>query len=131
MRLTIRILGAAALVLVLVGLGMYLSAASLSGAASLARQDSASSVTDLAGKVALIIALIAAFVAWQREQGRWFGALLVAAALTLFAGLLGALTNTGVVLYFLLPMVAALLTLAYTMRMRDAPHARAWWLRER
>ncbi|HEX8733601.1 MAG TPA: hypothetical protein VF725_16235 [Ktedonobacterales bacterium] len=130
MRLTIRMLGAAALILVLVGLGMYLSAASLSGTAALARQDSAGSVTDLAGKVTLIVALIAAFVAWQREQGRWFGALLVAAALALFAGLLGTLTNT-VVFYFLLPIVAALVTLAYTMRMRDAPHARAWWLRQR
>ena len=131
MRLTIRILGAVALVLVLVGLGMYLSAASLSGAMSLARQDSASSITDLAGKVALIVALIAAFVAWQREQGRWFGALLVVAALTLFAGLLGSLTHTGVVLYFVLPIAAALVTLAYTLRMRDVPHARAWWLRQR
>lgn len=127
MRLAIRLLGAAALALTLVGLGIYLSAASLAGAEALARQDGASAVIDVASKVTLIAILVAAFIAWQREQGRWFAALLIGAALTLFTGLLGALTHTGVVLFFLLPIVAALTTLAYTLRMRDVPHARAWW----
>ena len=127
MRLAIQLLGAAALALTLVGLGIYLSAATLAGAAALARQDGASAVIDVASKVTLIAILVAAFIAWQREQGRWFAALLIIAALTLFAGLLGALTHTGVVLFFLLPIVAALVTLAYTLRMRDVPHARAWW----
>lgn len=127
MKLAIRLLGVASLALMLVGLGLYLSAASLGGAAALARQDGAGALIDVASKVTLITILVAVFIAWQREQGRWFVALLIIAVLTLFAGLLGTLTNTGVVLYFVLPIVAALVTLAYTMRMGNIPHARAWW----
>ncbi len=125
MRLAIRILGAGAFALTLVGLAFYLSASPLSAAAASARIGLASGVVDLGGKLAIIATLVAAYVGWQREQWRWLAALLVAAALTLFAGPLSALFNAGVILYFLFPAVASALVVVYSMRMRDLAPARS------
>jgi hypothetical protein len=125
MRLTLRVLGACALALILLGLALYLSASPLSASAASGRLVFASGVVNLGSKLTLIAALIAAFVGWQREQWRWFAALLIAAALTLFDGLLSGLTNSGVVLYFLFPAVAAALVVAYSLRMRDLAPVRS------
>lgn len=125
MRLALRILGVGVLALILLGLALYLSASSLSGSAATARIGFASGLVDLGGKLTLIAALIAAYVGWHREQWRWLVALLIAAALTLFAGPLSILFNAGVILFFLFPAAAALLVLAYSLRMRDLTPAGA------
>lgn len=125
MRLAIRILGVGAVALTLVGLALYLSASPLSGSAASARIEVASGVVDLGGKLAIIATLVAAYVGWQREQWRWLAALLIAAALTLFAGPLSALANAGVILYFLIPALAAALVVAYSLRIRDLAPVRS------
>lgn len=125
MRLAIRILGVGAFALTLVGLALYLSASSLSASAASARIELASGVVDLGGKLAIIATLVAAYAGWQREQWRWLAALLIAAALTLFAGPLSALANAGVILYFLFPVLAATLVVAYSLRIRDLAPVRS------
>lgn len=125
MRLAIRILGVGAFALTLVGLAFYLSAASLSASAASARIELASGVVDLGGKLAIIAALIAAYVGWQREQWRWLAALLIAAALTLFAGPLSALFNASIIPYFLFPALAAALVVTYSLRIRDLAPVRS------
>lgn len=116
MKLAIRGLCLAALALTLVGLALYLSAASLSGESGLAREALASGLVNGGGKLAVLVALIAAFLAGQRGQWSWVVALGVVVVVTLFAGGLGALTHTGVILDFLGPIVAALVAGAYSVR---------------
>lgn len=116
MKLAIRGLCVAAIALTLVGLALYLSAASLSGASALAREDLASGLVNGGSKLAVLVALIAAFLAGQRAQWSWVTALGAATVVTLFAGTLGALTHTGALLDFLGPIVAALLAAAYSVR---------------
>ncbi len=119
MKLAIWGLCAAALALTLAGLALHLSAASLSPAQSLARDSLASGLVNVGSKLAILVALLAAFLGVQRSQWRWVAALGAATIVTLFAGALGALTHTGVVLDFLGPIVAALLAVAYSLRTRD------------
>ncbi len=116
MKLAIWGLCAAALALTLAGLALHLSAASLSPAQSLARETLASGLVNGGSKLAVLVALLAAFLAGQRAQWRWVAALGVVTVVTLFAGALGALTHTGVVLDFLGPIVAALLAATYSVR---------------
>ena len=116
MKLAIWGLCAAALALTVAGLALHLSAASLSPAQSLARETLASGLVNGGGKLAVLVALLAAFLAGQRAQWRWAAALGTATLVTLFAGWLGALTHTGAVLDFLGPIVAALLAAVYSVR---------------
>lgn len=119
MKLAIRLICGAALALVVVGLALHLSAASLNATQSLAREDLASGLLNIGSKLAVIVALITAFLGVQRAQWRWVAALGIATVATLFSGAVGALTHTGAFFDFLDPIVAALLALAYTARSGD------------
>lgn len=119
MKLAIRGLSVAALALTLTGLALYISAAGLTGASALSRLEFADGLVNGGGKLAVLVALIAAFLAGQRAQWRWVAALAAATIVTLFAGTLGALTHTGIALDFLGPIVAALLAGAYSVRTPD------------
>ena len=115
---------AVALALTLAGLALHLSAAGLSGASALSREDLASGLVNIGGKLAILGGLIAAFVGGQQAQWRWVTALGLAVAVTLFCGPLSVLTNTGAALYFIGPVAATLLAIAYTFRMRARIPAR-------
>ena len=116
MKLALRLICAATLALTLVGLVTYLSAAGLSGASALAREELSAGLVNLGGKLAILVGLIAAFLGVQRAQWGWVAALGVAVALTLFCGPLAILTNTGIALFVIGPVAVALLTIAYTVR---------------
>lgn len=116
MKLTILGLCAVALALTLAGLALHLSAASLSAADALTREELANGLVNIGSKLAILVALLAAFLGGQRAQWRWVAALVVATAVTLFAGALGALTHTGILLDFLGPIAAALVAAAYSFR---------------
>lgn len=116
------------LVLVVVGLALHLSAGNLSTASEQSHDALASGLIDLGDKLAIIIAIIMGLYAGQRSDWRWVAALGVFALITLLSGPLGALTNTGIALFIIAPVVVALLALAYSFRMQGslAP-TRAWW----
>jgi hypothetical protein len=110
--------------LVVVGLGLHLSAGSLTGASVTARDVLASAVVGIAAKLAIAVALVAILLAGQRSHWRWIAGLFVVAALTVFIGPLSALTQSGATLYFVLPIAGALLAWAYTNRIGDLGPAR-------
>jgi hypothetical protein len=128
MKLLMQGLCVVALMIVVVGLALHLSAGNLSTSSALAHDELATGLVSIGDKVAIIIALIIGLYAGQRADWRWVGALGVFALVTLLAGPLGALTNTGDALFFIAPIIVALIALAYTFRMHGslAPD-RAWW----
>jgi hypothetical protein len=128
MKLLMQGLCVVALVFVGVGLALLLSAGNLSTASESAHAALGYGLVDLGDKLAIIIAIIIGLYAGQRADWRWVGALGVFALVTLLAGPLGALTNTGDALFFIAPIIVALIALAYTFRMHGslAPD-RAWW----
>ncbi len=128
MKLLMQGLCVVALMIVVVGLALHLSAGNLNTSSELAHDDLATGLVSIGDKLAIIIALIIGLYAGQRGDWRWVAALGVFALVTLLAGPLGALTNTGIALFFIAPIIAALIALAYTFRMRGslAPD-RAWW----
>jgi hypothetical protein len=124
MKLAIRLICGASLAFVVVGLALHLSAADLGAAQSLARDDLASGMLNIGSKLAVLVALIAAFLGMQRAQWGWVAALGVATLATLFSGAVGALTHTGAFFDFFDPLVAALLTLTYTTRTHNLTSVR-------
>ena len=119
MKLALRMICGLALALTLVGLVTHLSAADLSGAAQLARENLASGLVNIGGKLAIIGGLICAFLGVQRAQWGWVATLAVAVAFTLFCGALAILTNTGIAFYIIGPVAAASLAIVYTVRTRS------------
>lgn len=117
-----------ALVIVGVGLALHLSAGNLSTSSELAHDELAAGLVSIGDKLAIIIAIVIGLYAGQRSDWRWVGALGVFALVTLLAGPLGALTNTGDALFYIAPIVVALIALAYTFRMRGSLSPdRGWW----
>lgn len=116
MKLALRLICVAALALTLVGLAAHLSAASLTGASALTREELASGLVNVGGKLAIIVGLIVAFLGAQRAQWGWVAALGITVAVTLFCGPLAILTHTGIVLFIVSPVVVALLAIVYTVR---------------
>ena len=128
MKLLMQGLCVVALLTVVVGLALHLSAGNLSTSSEQAHDTLATSLVSLGDKLAIIIALIIGLYAVQRSDWRWVAALGVFALITLLSGPLASLTNTGIALFIIAPIVVTLLALAYTFRMRGslAPN-RAWW----
>ncbi len=119
MKLLVRAFCAVALALTLVGLALHLGEGS---------DEVASGLITLAGKLAVIVALIAVLLGSQRAQWRWVAMLVFFIIVTLFAGPLSEMTNTGATIYIVSPIVTALIALVYTFRMQnDYVPARAWW----
>lgn len=128
MKLLMRIFCIIILALAAIGLSLYLSTASLTGASAVARGELSFGLLNIANKLAVIAALIAAMACAPRSQWRWLIALVVVAIITTLSGPLGVLTNTDVTIFIVSPFVAALLTLAYTYRMGELTGpSRAWW----
>ena len=128
MKLLMQGLCVVALLIVVVGLALHLSAGNLSTPDELAHDALAAGLVSIGDKLAIVIAIIIGLYAGQRSDWRWVSALGVFALITLLAGPLGALTNTGIALFIIAPIVVALIALAYTFRMHGslAPD-RAWW----
>ncbi|HEX5570733.1 MAG TPA: hypothetical protein VFX31_05055, partial [Ktedonobacterales bacterium] len=119
---------ALALILVLVGLALLLSAGDSNSATALTRIELAAGVVNIGAKLAIIVAALAAFFAGQQSEWGWVAALVILGLVTLFSGPLSALTNAGNILFFAAPLAVALLALIYSFRIHGnlAP-VNAWW----
>jgi hypothetical protein len=128
MKLLLRGACALALILVLVGLALLLSAGDSASSSALTRIELAASVVNIGAKLAIIVAALAAFFAGQQSEWGWVAALVILGLVTLFSGPLSALTSTGDFFSFAAPLAAALLALVYSFRIRGnlAP-VNAWW----
>ncbi|HEU5343090.1 MAG TPA: hypothetical protein VFU60_01980 [Ktedonobacterales bacterium] len=128
MKLLLRGACALALILVLVGLALLLSAGDSNSATALTRIELAAGVVNIGAKLAIIVAALAAFFAGQQSEWGWVAALVILGLVTLFSGPLSALTNAGNILFFAAPLAVALLALIYSFRIHGnlAP-VNAWW----
>ena len=128
MKLLLRGACALALILVLVGLALLLSAGDSNSATALTRIELAAGVVNIGAKLAIIVAALAAFFAGQQSEWGWVAALVILGLVTLFSGPLSALTNAGTILFFAAPLAVALLALIYSFRIHGnlAP-VNAWW----
>lgn len=128
MKVVLRVICVVALALVLVGLSLHLSAGNLSASSEVSRDALGAGLVNLGGKLSIIVAIIAALYAVQRNDWRWVIALAIFALCTLLSGPLSALTNTGVLVFVLAPAAVALIALIYTFRLRgDLSPTQAWW----
>ena len=128
MKLLLRGACALALILVLVGLALLLSAGDSNSATALTRIELAAGVVNIGAKLAIIVAALATFFAGQQSEWGWVAALVILGLVTLFSGPLSALTNAGNILFFAAPLAVALLALIYSFRIHGnlAP-VNAWW----
>lgn len=128
MRIVLRAACVLTLILVVVGLALLINAGDSSSVSAVSRGDLGAGLVNIGDKLAIIIAALAAFFAWQRSDWRWVAALVILALITLLSGPLSALTNTGLFLFFAAPLLVAVVALIYSFRMRGsfAP-VNAWW----
>ena len=86
MKLLLRGACALALILVLVGLALLLSAGDSNSATALTRIELAAGVVNIGAKLAIIVAALAAFFAGQQSEWGWVAALVILGLVTLFSG---------------------------------------------